>query len=67
MTQPLFKPRDLVRTPHGRTARVVEVLTAGRRLVQFIDGPREQAIVQRDDLLLVREAPVVGFQGGVWA
>lgn len=62
MSQPLFKPRDLVRTPHGRTARVVEVLTAGRRLVQFVDGPREQAIVERDGLLLVQAAPVIGFQ-----
>lgn len=36
----LPKPRDLVRTPTGRTALVVEILGDGRRELKYVDGDR---------------------------
>lgn len=59
----MIKPRDLVRTPSGRTARVIEVLPGGRRLLEYIDD-REGVELHESMLYLIQSAPVLGFQAG---
>lgn len=59
----MIKPRDIVRTPSGRTARVIEVLPAGRRLLEYLDD-REGVELHESMLYLVQSAPVVGFVSG---
>ena len=37
MSTAYIKPRDIVRTPSGRDARVIEVLPEGRRRLEYLD------------------------------
>lgn len=60
-TPPLKKPGDLVRTPAGRSAHVVEIQPSGMRLIEHIDGARERVAMHMDDLFLVREAKPVAW------
>jgi hypothetical protein len=55
-TKPTIKPDDLVRTPSGRTAVVIQVRPCGFRLLQYVDAPRGQVELHVDDLYLVRSA-----------
>lgn len=59
-----IKPRDLVRTPSGRTARVVEVLARGYRLLEYVDD-HEGVELHESMLYLVDAAPVLGFNRGL--
>lgn len=51
---PLFKPDDLVRTPAGRTAKVLSVLPNHEREIQFIDGEREVLVMKLTQLRFVQ-------------
>lgn len=61
-----IKPRDIVRTPSGRTARVVEILPRGFRLLEYLDD-HEGVEIHESLLFLVQSATVVGFVGVVRA
>lgn len=53
---PLFKPRDLVETPGSeRLAKVLEILPAGYRRVQFLDGGAPPVTFHKSELKLVQE------------
>ncbi len=56
-----IKPRDLVRTPSGRTARVVDVLPGHRRLCQYEDNGQGVEILARL-LQVVASAPVLPWK-----
>jgi hypothetical protein len=54
-----LKPGDLVRTPSGRTARVEELRTDGRRDLRFVDGDRGEAALRPEKLTIIARAPVL--------
>ena len=54
----VFKPRDLVETPSGRTAKVVELNADGSRKLRYTDGSREEVSLMPAHLRLVHEAKV---------
>ena len=56
----MLKPRDLARTPTGRTVRVIEVLPDRRRLVRDVVTGDELELPERL-LFPVLAAPVVGW------
>ena len=60
MTPPI-KPRDLVRTPSGRTARVVDVLPGRMRLVEDLASGDRLELHERL-LYVVQASPVLPWR-----
>lgn len=59
----LIKPGDLVRTPTGRTARVVgEPRYDGRRDLEYIDQGGGEVTLHPATLTLVVEGPIVPWK-----
>ena len=56
--RPVFKPRDLVETPSGRVAKVLELNPDGSRRLRYTDGKREEVDLMPAHLRLVHEARV---------
>lgn len=61
-----IKPRDIVRTPSGRTAKVIEILPRGFRLLEYLDD-HEGVELHESLLFVVQSAIVVGFAGAIRA
>jgi hypothetical protein len=59
----MCKPGDLVATPTGRMARVVEVTVDGRRQLEYLDNDGGEVVLRPSLLSLVHSAPVRGFLG----
>ena len=60
---PKPKLHDLVRTPSGRTARVIEVRPSdGRRVCEYLDGAKDEVVLKPDLLLVVKSADVVPWR-----
>lgn len=57
-----FKPGDLVETPTGRMARVVEVLPENRRALDYVDDAGGRVSLPMRLLNLVHSWPVQGFR-----
>jgi len=55
---PIIKPRDLVITPSGRLAKVLEILPHHMRLIQWLEGEPGHATLCVDDLRLWQEGKV---------
>lgn len=59
VSDPLYKPGDLVRTPSGRYARVIEVRPERRRLVRYLDeAPGEDFEIGVTKLEMMKSAAV---------
>lgn len=57
-TPPDFKPRDLVTTPTGRLAKILEVLPFSERVVEFLEGERGEATFRTTQLKMYHAAAV---------
>ena len=55
---PVFKPRDLVTTPTGRRAEVINIRSDGRRDLEYKDEEGGFVTLPREALKLVHEAKV---------
>ena len=53
---PVFKPRDVVRTPSGRTAEVVALTQDGKRELMYLDGDGGYVTLERHMLVMLKEA-----------
>jgi len=53
---PIFKPRDVVRTPSGRTAQVVDLNHDGTRELMYLDKEGGYVTLETRMLHLVKEA-----------
>ena len=53
---PLFKPRDIVRTPSGRTAQVVDLNPDGRRELMYLDHDGGYVTLETSMLTMLKEA-----------
>jgi hypothetical protein len=58
ITPPDFKPKDLVTTPTGRLAKILEVLPYSERLVEFLEGERGEAVFRICQLKMFQAAKV---------
>lgn len=55
---PLFKPGDIVRTPTGRTAKVIEPRSDGKRDLEYLDSEGGKVALEPEMLTMVTPAPV---------
>lgn len=53
----MLKPGDLVRTPSGRTAVVDEIRVDGKRDLHYVDGGRDQVVLDPHLLTLIVSTP----------